>query len=106
MSEFLKNKNYVEGVSKQDCERKAFTRLAQWIKSMRGQMALNMNTARKEYFGKQFMWHIVGKVGKIGIAGVQVRLRKKVPGIAGFRLFHFPAGIFLNAALEWEDTVG
>ena len=40
------------------------------------QMVLNMNTVRKEYFGKQFKWHIVGKVGKSGIAAVQVGLRK------------------------------
>ena len=32
MSEFEKNENYVEGVNKQDCERKAFTRLAAKIK--------------------------------------------------------------------------
>jgi hypothetical protein len=32
LSEFLKNENYVEGVSKQDCERNAFTRLAQRLR--------------------------------------------------------------------------
>ena len=73
---------------------------------MRGQTALNMNMARKEHFGKQFMWRIAGKAGKNGIAGAQVNLRKKVPGIAGFRLFHFPAGMFLNGAREWDDIVG
>jgi hypothetical protein len=32
MSEFLKNEDYVEGVTKQDCERKSFERLARRIK--------------------------------------------------------------------------
>ena len=32
LSEFLKNEEYVEGVTKQDCERKAFVRLAKRIK--------------------------------------------------------------------------
>jgi len=42
LSEFLKNENYVEGVSKQDCERKAFTRLAQRIKSIFSKMKVTL----------------------------------------------------------------
>jgi hypothetical protein len=42
LSEFLKNENYVEGVSKQDCERKAFTRLAQRIKSIFPKMKVTL----------------------------------------------------------------
>lgn len=34
LSEFLKNEDYLKGVNKQDCERKAFVRLAQQIKKM------------------------------------------------------------------------
>ncbi|MGI6449370.1 MAG: hypothetical protein ACOX3R_03455 [Desulfitobacteriia bacterium] len=32
LSEFLKNEEYIEGVNKQDCERKAFERLAKRLK--------------------------------------------------------------------------
>ena len=42
ISEFLKNENYVEGVGKQDCERKAFTRLAQRIKSIFPKMKVTL----------------------------------------------------------------
>lgn len=42
MSEFLKNENYVEGVSKQDCERKAFIRLAQRIKEVFPKMKMTL----------------------------------------------------------------
>ena len=34
ISEFLKNEDYVKGVSKQDCERKAFQRMAKRLKSV------------------------------------------------------------------------
>jgi len=63
MSEFLKNENYVEGVSKQDCERKAFIRLAQRIKEVFPKMKITLlvdglyacgpviNTCRKNGWG-------------------------------------------------------